>query len=346
MTSRPSARLATGALFLLACSKDPAPGGGTGGAGGGAGRGGSGGSGQGGTGGSGGGGTGGTAGTGGQGGAGGSGGAAGTGGRGGAGLDAGRRDGPRVDARRADGASGADASTAALDRMCTPRFTLLLRDTGPKGQLFLSAMGGSTQAVEATVHQIGRDICRTLYRAPSEVRAANEIELTIEDYDGVAGKSGDIGKISVSISSRYLQQYKDSGGDVAREIKGILYHEMTHMYQHDDKPEGNWPGLANYYEATADAVRIRFGHAPDGCRPGKTRSWENHNYCSGGYWWLWVDTKHPDFLYKLNLQLRGRDGRAWKPADATAIAGVSLDALWTEYQAAACCSGASTTCCK
>ena len=219
-------------------------------------------------------------------------------------------------------------------------------DTGPKGQIFLDAMGGSPQSVEMIVHQIGRDCCRALYRNAAEVRPASELELNIRDYDGVAAKWGDIGKIGIEISTRHIQNVKNEGRDVAKEIKGILYHEMTHMYQNDDKPEGRWSGLAAYYEAGADAVRIRYGFAPDGCRPGKNGNWYDHSYCTGGWWWLWVDTKHPDFLYKLNLLMKGRDMKAFTPEDATAIAGVSLDALWTEYKTATCCSGTNTTCCK
>jgi hypothetical protein len=243
------------------------------------------------------------------------------------------------------GSTGGD--TTALDRACTPKFTLKLEDTGPKGQIFLDAMGGSPAGVEKTVQQIGRDVCRVLYRNASEVRAANEIELQIRDYDGVAGKWGDIGKIGVEISTRHIQNVKNQGRDVAEEIKGILYHEMTHMYQHDDKPEGKWSGLANYYEAGAEAVRIRYGFAPAGCRPDdKGGNWYDKSYCGGGWWWLWVDTKYPDFIYKLNVQMTGGDGKAWTPDMATPIAGVSLDDLWKQYQAAACCKGTNTTCCK
>lgn len=243
------------------------------------------------------------------------------------------------------GAAGGD--TAALDKACTPKFTLKLEDTGPGGKLFLDAMGGSPAGVEKTVQQIGRDVCRVLYRNASEVRPANEIELQIHDYDGVAGKWGDIGKIGVEISTRHLQNVKSEGRDVGVEIKGILYHEMTHMYQHDDKPEGKWSGLANYYEAGAEAVRIRYGFAPAGCRPDdKGGQWYDKNYCGGGWWWLWVDTKYPDFIYKLNLQMTGGDGKAWTPDMATPIAGVSLDDLWKQYQTAACCKGANTSCCK
>jgi hypothetical protein len=279
----------------------------------------------------------------------GTGGKAGTGGSTGAKPDAAADPGVTPDAAPPMGGTGGSggADTEALDRACTPKFTLKLEDTGPKGQLFLDAMGGTPAGVEKTVQQIGRDVCRVLYRKASEVRAANEMELEIRDYDGVAGKWGDIGKIGVEISTRHIQNVKNEGRDVGEEIKGILYHEMTHMYQHDDKPEGKWSGLAAYYEAGAEAVRIRYGFAPAGCRPGdKGGQWFEKSYCSGGWWWLWVDTKYPDFIYKLNVQMTGGDGKSWTPEMATPIAGVTLDAMWKEYQAAACCSGNNTTCCK
>jgi Peptidase of plants and bacteria len=334
MIARPLRKTASAILLILACS-DPNNGG-TGGTGGST-TGGRGGSGQAGTGGSGTAGTGGSAGTGG-----GSGGGGGT-----RPPDAGRRDTPGGDRPRGDAPRTEGGSAAGLDQMCTPRVILRLMDMGPGGQTFLEAMGGTPAGVEQTIQAMGRDICRVLYRSAEEVRAANEIELTIRDYAGVAGKSGDLGRIFVSISTRHIQNVKNAGRDVVKEIKGILAHEMTHMYQHDDKPEGNWPGLANYYESDADAVRIRLGFAPDGCRPGnKGGNWDQKSYCSGGWWWLWVDTKHPGFLYQLNQQMKGRNGVPWKPADATSIAGVTLDALWTEYQGAACCNGANSTCCQ
>jgi hypothetical protein len=244
----------------------------------------------------------------------------------------------------ADTFDGGLPANPALDTACTPQ--VILQTPDATAQVFLEAMGGTRASVEVIVQAIGRDVCRVLYRKPEEVRAASSIELVARDYDGVAAKSGDLGRIKVEISTRHLQAVKNAGRDVTREIKGILYHEMTHMYQHDDKPEGTWSGLPNYYEAGADAVRMRYGYLPAGCRPNKNAQWYQHNYCSGGYWWLWVDTKHPDFLYKLNLLMKGRDMKPFTPADATAIAGTSLDDLWREYQTAACCSDTNTACCK
>jgi hypothetical protein len=40
--------------------------------------------------------------------------------------------------------------------------------------------------------------------------------------------------ITVVISTDYLQKFAAQGGDVARELTGMLTHEMTHMYQQMD----------------------------------------------------------------------------------------------------------------
>jgi hypothetical protein len=245
-----------------------------------------------------------------------------------------------------DGGTTPDTSSAereALDKACTPTFTLKQTDMGPKGMLFTDAVNGNP---EAYVQQIGREVCRVLYRKASEVRAANSIELNIRDYDGVAAKWGDVGDIGVEISTRHLQNVKNEGRDVADEINGILQHEMTHMYQNDDKPEGTFSGLANMYEGIADAVRIRNGHAPAGASPDKNGRWQDKAYAGQAFFWLYIDNMHPDFIYKLNATMKGRDMKAWQPTEIQTITGKSADQWWTEYQGAACCRGNTQTCCK
>jgi hypothetical protein len=268
-----------------------------------------------------------------------------SGGRGGAG-GAGGTGGMTVDARVADVRSG-DGGLAALDAFCTPKVVLMI-DPGAGGMRFMTALGGTTEAVTATVQQMGRDICRYLYRSADEVRPANEIELVVDPaYTGVAGKSGNVGKVRVRFGANYLASYQ---GDVAREVKGILFHEMTHIYQNDDKPEGlgagGWPGLAAYYESHADAVRTHLGYTSCRGAPNKTGAWDAGPYCARAHWWLWLDNQYPGFLYKLNLQMKGGDNMLWTPARGATIAGKSFEALWTEYQAAACCAGTNLSCCK
>jgi hypothetical protein len=201
--------------------------------------------------------------------------------------------------------------------------------------------------VTATVQQMGRDICRYLYRAAEEVRPANELELIVDPaYTGIAGKSGNIGKVRVRFGANYLATF---GGDINREVKGILFHEMTHIYQNDDKPEGQgaggWPGLAGYYESHADAVRTHMGFTSCGA-PNKSGTWDVGSYCSRAHWWLWLENKYPDFLYKLNLQMKGGDNMIWTPARGATIVNKPFEELWTEYTAATCCAGTDRTCCK
>jgi hypothetical protein len=374
-SGRPTVGVVSGLVLLMAaCSPATVPGrpgtggkGGTGGSagsggqpgtggvtgtGGSLGTGGQGGSGQAGAGGSGGTGTGGQGGSaaGGQGGSGGMPGDAGRearpGGRGGAGGTGGAG-GMTGDARVPDMSSPGDGGLAALDAFCTPKVILMI-DPGAGGMRFMMALGGTNEAVIATVQQMGREICRYLYRSADEVRPANEIELIVDPaYTGIAGKSGNVGKVRVRFGASYLANYQ---GEVAREVKGILYHEMTHIYQHDDKPEGlgagGWPGLAAYYESHADAVRTHFGYTSCRGAPSKTGSWDMGAYCARAHWWLWLDNQYPGFLYKLNLQMKGGDNMIWTPARGATIANKSFEALWTEYQGAACCAGTNLTCCK
>lgn len=242
------------------------------------------------------------------------------------------------------GGTGGAGTNPELDAACTPDFTLDLQDTGPKGQIFTNAVGNDA---EGFVQGIGREVCRILYRAPDEVRDANHITLIIEDDpEGVAWKAGDVGDITVGISTTHLQNVENDGRDVADEIKGVLLHEMTHMYQNDDKPEATFEYIANMYEGIADAVRIRAGHAPDGSAPNdKGGEWYEKTYTSQAFFWLYADTKHPGFLYELNLSMKA-DSTPWSVDSIQTISGQSGDALWDEYQAASCCEGGDTSCCQ
>ena len=82
------------------------------------------------------------------------------------------------------------------------------------------------------------------------------------------------------------------------------------MYQNDDKPEGTFAGLANMYEGIADAVRIRNGFPPRAPRPDKNGRWQDKAYAGQAFFWLYIDTAHPDFIYKLNAGMKGRDDKA------------------------------------
>jgi hypothetical protein len=273
-------------------------------------------------------------------GSGGAGGAARAGGSGGAGASGG------AGGTASGGAGGAGGAPVdpALDAACTPTFTLDLEDQGPGGQLFKDAVPDP----EGFAQAVGRDVCRILYRHPDEVRAANHLTLILKDDPTAGWKSGDVGDITVMISTRHLQEVANAGGDVAREIAGILHHEMTHMYQNDDKApgEGTYANLGNVVEGIADFVRFRAGFLPLHAQPTKTGAWDDEGYWKPAFFLLWIDDARPDFLYQLNQSMKAGDGVAWTPAAFESITGKSVDALWSDYAASACCKGKTQDCCK
>jgi hypothetical protein len=242
-----------------------------------------------------------------------------------------------------------------LNAGCTPQFELRLEDTGANGQLFVTAAGSDPQAF---VVAIGRHVCRVLYRNTSELLPITKLTLIIRDDPGVAWKSGNGNEITVMISSRHLRNIHNSGGDaaVAAEIKGVLYHEMTHMYQYDDRfnprpaqsGEGAYSRLGNVIEGVADFVRFRVGFMPRGRTPSKSGRWDDEGYTKPAFFLLWADTKYPGFVYRMNLTMAAGDGRSWEPSWAfPQIADGKTEAqLWSEFQAASCCSGNTQTCCK
>jgi Peptidase of plants and bacteria len=232
-----------------------------------------------------------------------------------------------------------------LDAACTPKVVIQLEDTGPNGELFTKTV----PEPEAFVQEVGRHVCRILYRKPSEVRAANKITLILREDETPGWKSGDVGDITVMVSTSHLADVEAAGDDVKTELEGVLTHEMTHMYQNDDKApgEGTYENLGNVIEGIADAVRIRAKLPPPGSKPTKSGSWDDAGYWKPAFFLLWIDGQYPDFLYRLNQSMAMGDGKAWTPAEIETITGRSVDDLWAAYASATCCSGSNNrSCCQ
>jgi hypothetical protein len=216
-----------------------------------------------------------------------------------------------------------------LDAKCTPGFDLNLEDTDEtRRALFMDAAGGDP---EAFVQEIGRGVCHILYRTADEVRDATHLQLIIRYAPGeVAWKAGDGADITVMISTDHLTNVKNQGRDVATEVKGILFHEMTHMYQHDDH-DGHGAD-AGLIEGIADFVRIKAGFTPDGAQPSGGGNW-NDGYTHTAFFLLYVDQAYPGFAHDLNLSMDSDDGKTWSPAAFQDITGKPVETLWDDYKA-------------
>lgn len=144
------------------------------------------------------------------------------------------------------------------------------------------------------------------------------VTLFVESMSGVAYASND----QIHLSAEYVANYQ---GDVKNEITGVLYHEMTHVWQWNGKggaPSGLIEGIADY-------VRLTAGFAPSHwVKPGSGDKWD-HGYDVTAYFLQYCDTVASGFVAQMNWKLR--DG--WDLVFFNDLTGKSVDELWKDYKA-------------
>ena len=140
---------------------------------------------------------------------------------------------------------------AQFGRVCKPPFRFHNED--PVGAKVFTDV---VKDIPAWFRGIALDVCSRLYKTPAEARTVTSVDLYLRACDSIAGKWGDR-EIGVRVCTPYLQKVRDAGQDVAAEVTGIMEHEITHGFQHDDKPDSN-PQIG-LIEGIADAVRLSAG---------------------------------------------------------------------------------------
>jgi PKD repeat protein len=191
--------------------------------------------------------------------------------------------------------------------------------------------------LECFIQKIALGVCQQLYRSADEVPEFEQLTFVLEDYGGVAGKSGHPPKITIKLSTRYLERQHARMGDeaITYEIAGVNWHELTHAYQLVPKDAGSYRRGTDHFgfiEGTADAVRILAGfHETRRPKPGG--HW-NDGYTTTGFFIAWL-TQHrdPDFLYKLNQSCKTLTPWSWdKAVKSIGDHHTSVGQLWNEYQ--------------
>ncbi|KAL7584783.1 hypothetical protein Lser_V15G45845 [Lactuca serriola] len=144
------------------------------------------------------------------------------------------------------------------------------------------------------------------------------VSVFIDDMDGVAYTSND----EIHVSANYIQGYS---GDVKTEITGVLYHEMTHVWQWN----GNGQAPGGLIEGIADYVRLKAGYAPSHwVQPGQGDRWDQGydvtarflDYCNG---------LRDGFVAELNNKMRN----GYNDGYFVDLLGKTVDQLWAEYKA-------------
>lgn len=188
---------------------------------------------------------------------------------------------------------------------------------------------------ESLIHSVCFDVCNILFKDIDEIDVLKMISYTIEDTDGISAKGGMPPHISIFFSSRYLEIKKKEGlnnEELIAEIKGVLYHEITHGYQYSPIGAGDYQGGTDFFgfiEGMADYVRYVSGYGTTNDRH-VGGNWKD-GYKTSAFFIDWLHSKDKDFIYKLNQTAKTINPWSWELA-VKEILDASVSSLWEEYQ--------------
>ncbi|XP_027112574.1 uncharacterized protein LOC113762752 [Coffea eugenioides] len=154
--------------------------------------------------------------------------------------------------------------------------------------------------------------------APADRKNVQRVDMFVDDMDGVAYTSND----QIHVSARYIQGYS---GDVRSEITGVLYHEMTHVWQWN----GNGQAPGGLIEGMADYVRLKAGYAPSHwVKPGQGDRWDQ-GYDVTARFLDYCNSLKNGFVAQLNKKMRNGYSNNY----FVELLGKSVDQLWNDYKA-------------
>jgi PKD repeat protein len=212
-------------------------------------------------------------------------------------------------------------------------------DAGAQGvQIVHSAFPNFKDSIKA----IALGVCKSIYRNVQEVPAFDSLTIILEYYEGVAGKSGAPPHITISFSTKYIQEkYKNDGNNaanIAYEMKGVLWHEITHAYQNVPQNAGAYGSGTDFYgfiEGEADYVRIFNGfHKTRTAAPGGTY---DDGYTTSAFFLVYIArtyfaNDYKKFGYLFNGTAIGLN-TTWSMNKALLmLIGKPVDIVWAEYQ--------------
>ncbi|KAF2294612.1 hypothetical protein GH714_013672 [Hevea brasiliensis] len=149
-------------------------------------------------------------------------------------------------------------------------------------------------------------------------KAVDKVSLFIDDMGGVAYASNN----EIHVSANYIGNYS---GDLKREYTGVLYHEMTHIWQWN----GNGQAPGGLIEGVADFVRLKANYAPSHwVQPGQGDRWDQGYDVTARFLDYCNDLRN-GFVAELNKKMR--DG--YSDQYFVDLLGKTVDQLWSDYKA-------------
>ncbi|EFJ15437.1 hypothetical protein SELMODRAFT_118618 [Selaginella moellendorffii] len=189
----------------------------------------------------------------------------------------------------------------------------------PGGQRFDSVMGVdgalSILADAMAFVQLGFE-----YMSPdTPKKEIDTIHFTVDGMPGVAYAIG----VEIHLSAQFVATFT---GDLVFELRGVLYHEMTHIWQWFGKdgsraPQGLIEGIADFMR-----LKAKLGVSTNGF-VGLGSHWDE-GYTVTALFLNYVNDLHPSFVAELNKKLY--DG--WSESYFQDLIRKSVDQLWSDFK--------------
>lgn len=152
----------------------------------------------------------------------------------------------------------------------------------------------------------------------TERKSVRKVTLIIENIDGVAFAVNN----EIHVNANYLGNYS---GDFRREFTGVIYHEMTHIWQWNGN--GQTPG--GLIEGIADFVRLKANYAPSHwVKPGQGNRWDQ-GYDVTARFLDYCNSLRNGFVAELNKKMR----TGYSESFFVDLLGKTVGQLWSDYKA-------------
>lgn len=164
------------------------------------------------------------------------------------------------------------------------------------------------------------DFIWRLFQQTSEAehKGVARVTLVIDNYDGIAYASNN--EIHMG-APNYLKNIK---GNIKEDFNGVLYHEMTHIWQWDGKGKAG-----RLVEGVVDFVRLKANYAPASWpKRGSGTNWDD-GYAVTAYFLDYCESLRGGFVAELNKKMRDDYSNDF----FVQLLGKTVDQLWSEYKA-------------
>ncbi|XP_077216533.1 uncharacterized protein LOC143851092 [Tasmannia lanceolata] len=160
-------------------------------------------------------------------------------------------------------------------------------------------------------------IWQTFRQGEGDRKSVQHVSTFIDKMDGVAYTNNN----EIHVSASHIASYS---GDVRTEITGVLYHEMTHVWQWNGANQA--PG--HLIDGIADFVRLKAGFAgSDWVKAGGGDSWDQ-GYVVTARFLDYCNSLRDGFVADLNVKLR----TGYSVDFFVELLGKTVDQLWSDYK--------------